>query len=112
MLAVQRAHQGVGLGGDGVAFGRIGQPGPDLGELQRSGETRHQLRGEPDPFDEAKLHDFAAAELGSTISEDSSMASNCEAGTVFSSPIRLSGQAASWVPLKNQLLPLSARISP
>src|SRR2546427_10568206 len=53
-----------------------------------------------------------AAEFGSTISDDSSMASNWEAGTVFSSLSRLFGQLASSVPLKNQLLPLSARINP
>jgi len=112
MLAVQRPRQGVGAAGDGVLFGRIGQPGPDLAELQRRGAVRHQPRGDPVPFDVAKLQDLAAPELGSTISEDSSTASNCEAGTVFSSLRRLSGQDASSVPLKNQLLPLSARIRP
>jgi hypothetical protein len=54
----------------------------------------------------------AAAEFGSIISDDSSTASNCAAGTVLSSLSRLSGHAASSVPLKNQLLPLSARMSP
>jgi hypothetical protein len=53
MLAGQRPHQGVGLGGDGVPVGRIGQPGPDLGELQRSGGVRHQTRVDPGALDEA-----------------------------------------------------------
>src|SRR5438067_2265945 len=53
-----------------------------------------------------------AAELTSTISPDSSTASNCAAGIVFSSLNRLSGQDPSSVPLKYQLLPLSARIRP
>ena len=55
---------------------------------------------------------LTAAEFASTISDDSSTASNREAGTVFSSLSKLSGHAASSVPLKNQLLPLSARINP
>jgi len=46
------------------------------------------------------------------MSEDSSTASNADAGTVSSSAIRESGQRESWVPWKNQLLPLSARIRP
>ena len=42
---------------------------------------------------------LTAAEFGLCIRADSSTASNCEAGTVFSSLSKLSGQAASSVPL-------------
>src|SRR5207237_7206947 len=88
-----------------------GEPGrPHHGMLdcvaQRNGAIRQREPEAP------AAQDRAAAEFGSIISDDSSMASNCAAGTVFSSLRRLSGQAASWVPLKNQLLPLSARIRP
>src|SRR5271157_3270226 len=54
----------------------------------------------------------ACPELGSTISDDSSTASNALAGTVFSSSTRERGQVSSAVPPKYQLDPLSARIKP
>src|SRR5438128_9409572 len=98
--------------GAGVTLGIAHQRSPDPAAPQPAGATCHQERGDPVPFDAPRAHDLAAAELGSIISDDSSTASNCAAGTVFNSVSRLSGQAASCVPLKNQLLPLSARIRP
>ena len=54
----------------------------------------------------------ACPELGSTINDDSSTASNALAGTVLSSSTRARGQLSSAVPPKYQLDPLSARIRP
>ncbi len=51
-------------------------------------------------------------ELGSTINDDSSTASNALAGTCLSSSTRAMGQFGSAVPPKYQLEPLSARINP
>ena len=58
----------------------------------------------------------ASAEFGSTMSDDSSIASNALAGIVFSSAIICGygpvSQPASSVPWKNQLEPLSATMRP
>ena len=98
-----------------VALATAGQIGPRVAgrrSLQRTGAIRHQDRSVELPAAAPAPHDRAAAELGSTIMVDSSTASNWAAGTVLSSLSKLSGHAASSVPLKNQLLPLSARIKP
>jgi len=71
-----------------------------------------QCAGTAGPLPAPASQTLAAAEFASSINDDSSIASNCAAGIAFSSLNRLSGQAASSVPLKNQLLPLSARINP
>src|SRR5207248_168180 len=86
---------------------------PGEGVIQLKTLTRaRQCAGTAGPLPAPASQTLAAAEFASSISDDSSIASNCEAGIVFSSLSRLSGQAASSVPLKNQLLPLSARIIP
>src|SRR5439155_26874410 len=96
------------------ALATAGQIGPSVAgrrSLQRTGEIRHQERRVELPA-AATPHDRAAAELGSTIMPDSATASNWPAGTFLSSVSKLSGHSASSVPLKNQLLPLSARSKP
>src|SRR5260370_20438342 len=85
------------------------------GTLHQAGERSIPACGEPPgPIRSATPppQERTAAEFGSIINEDSSMASNWDAGIVLSSLSKLSCHGASSVPLKNQLLPLSARIKP
>src|SRR5438309_1033313 len=104
----------------GACGGRLRSAGHPPDPLRESQGKLHgtvavrarQCAGTAGPLPAPASQTLAAAEFASSINDDSSIASNCAAGIAFSSLNRLSGQAASSVPLKNQLLPLSARINP
>jgi hypothetical protein len=65
----------------------------------------------PQPIGQPRLA-LASPELRLTIRHDSSTAWKSLAGISFSSDTRASGHCGYALPWKNQLLPLSARISP
>jgi Cys-tRNA(Pro)/Cys-tRNA(Cys) deacylase len=89
----------LGLAERGRADGRL------VGVIDTPGRRGIQPIGQPG---------FAAArpESGLTIRQDSSTAWKAPAGICLSSETRPSGHCGYALPWKNQLLPLSARISP
>ena len=110
-----------------TAQGIHGRRGPPAAKFEVEGSNERQrlrrtaadrnARGAANrvslPERHAGRHGQAAwPEFGSTMQEDSSTASNAEAGTDFSSSSRAFFHRRSSVPWKYQFEPLSARIRP